>query len=87
VLNEFPRVPINVEIKGRTKKEAVSEYLVNARVLARELRTSKHPDLIVVSFKQQAVDLFHSLGDQTLAITTAANVQKAHQTATRGRRG
>jgi glycerophosphoryl diester phosphodiesterase len=117
VLKEFPRAPINIEIKGRTKKEAISEYLVNARVLARELRTSKHPDLIVVSFKQQAVDLFHSLvpgldtapgvdgaaayllgnvplppgsvamqmpitydlGDQTLAISTAANVQKAHE--------
>jgi glycerophosphoryl diester phosphodiesterase len=117
VLKAFPRVPINVEIKGRTKKEDISEYRVNARVLARDLKGSKHPDLIVVSFKQQAVDLFHSLdpgidtapgvdgaaayllgnvplppgsvamqmpityklGDQTLEITSPANVQKAHQ--------
>jgi glycerophosphoryl diester phosphodiesterase len=61
VLKAFPNVPINVEIKGRTKKEAVSEYLDNARVLARLLRGSHHPDLIVVSFKQAAVDVFHQL--------------------------
>ena len=118
VLTAFPKVPTNIEIKGRTKTEAIGEYLQNARVLAKLLRGSKHPDLIVVSFKQQAVDLFHTLapaiptapgvdgaaaflfgdtplpagsvamqmpityklGDQTLEITSAANVQKAHQT-------
>jgi glycerophosphoryl diester phosphodiesterase len=117
VLKAFPRAPINVEIKGRTKKEDISEYLDNARVLARDLNGTTHPDLIVVSFKQQAVDLFHTLdpdidlapgvdgaaayllgnvplgpgtvamqmpityklGDQTLEITSAPNVQKAHQ--------
>ena len=117
VLKAFPRAPINVEIKGRTKKEDISEYLYNARVLARDLNGTTHPDLIVVSFKQQAVDLFHTLdpdidlapgvdgaaayllgnvplgpgtvamqmpityklGDQTLEITSAPNVQKAHQ--------
>ncbi len=61
VLNAFPHTPINVEIKGRTKQEAVSEYLANADALARLLRTVHRKDLIVVSFKQQAVDRFHSL--------------------------
>jgi glycerophosphoryl diester phosphodiesterase len=74
VLDEFPRIPINVEIKGRTRNEAVSEYLRNARVLARLLRRSHHPDLIVVSFKQQAVDLFHRLAP---AIDTAPGVDGA----------
>jgi len=74
VLDEFPRVPINIEIKGRTKKEAVAEYLYNARVLAKLLGGTKHPDLIVVSFKQQAVDLFHQLAP---AIPTAPGVDGA----------
>ncbi|MCQ9186920.1 hypothetical protein KMT30_49355, partial [Streptomyces sp. IBSBF 2953] len=47
VLKEFPKPPVNIEIKGRTKKEDISEYLVNARVLAKDLKKSKHPDLIV----------------------------------------
>src|SRR6478672_6014841 len=61
VLKAFPHTPINVEIKGRTKQEAVSEYLTNADALARTLRTVHRKDLIVVSFKQQAVDRFHTL--------------------------
>jgi glycerophosphoryl diester phosphodiesterase len=61
VLRAFPRTPINVEIKGRTKAEDVSEYLENARVLAAELNQTTRRDIIVVSFKQQAVDLFHQL--------------------------
>jgi len=61
VLRAFPRTPINIEIKGRTKREDLSEYLANARVLARLLRNSPRRDLIVVSFKQEAVDLFHRL--------------------------
>lgn len=61
VLATFPKVPTNIEIKGRTKAEDIAEYLTNARVLARLLKNTKRRDLIVVSFKQQAVDLFHSL--------------------------
>ncbi len=61
VLKAFPRTPINIEIKGRTKREDLSEYLANARVLARLLENSPRRDLIVVSFKQEAVDLFHRL--------------------------
>ncbi|CAB4927249.1 unannotated protein [freshwater metagenome] len=61
VLKAFPRTPINIEIKGRTTAEGLSEYLTNARALARALRGVKRTDLIVVSFKQPAVELFHTL--------------------------
>lgn len=61
VLRAFPHTPINVEIKGRTKAEAVSEYLTNADALARTLKGVTRKDLIVVSFKQEAVDRFHAL--------------------------
>jgi glycerophosphoryl diester phosphodiesterase len=117
VLRAFPKTPINVEIKGRTKAEALDEYLTNADALARTLRGIKRRDVIVVSFKQEAVDRFHQLlpalpvapgiggvanwllggkspGDgvvafqlpityvlngQTLQITTADNVVRAHR--------
>jgi glycerophosphoryl diester phosphodiesterase len=116
VMKAFPRTRINIEIKGRTKTEAVEEYVRNAEVLAELLRGSSRRDLIVVSFKQQAVDRFHQiapaigvapgvdgaaafllgggspgdgvvafqlpitfeLGDQTLSVTNAENVAKAH---------
>ena len=61
VLRAFPRTPINVEIKGRTKAEAVAEYVRNADVLARLLKPITRRDVIVVSFKQEAVDRFHQL--------------------------
>jgi glycerophosphoryl diester phosphodiesterase len=61
VLRAFPHTPINVEIKGRTKAEALAEYLTNADVLARTLKSTKRRDVIVVSFKQEAVDRFHQL--------------------------
>jgi glycerophosphoryl diester phosphodiesterase len=61
VLRAFPRTPINVEIKGRTPDEADAEYVRNAEVLARLLGTTRRRDLIVVSFKQAAVDRFHEL--------------------------
>ena len=61
VLQAFPRTPINIEIKGRTKEEAPSEYVNNAEVLARELAGVNRDDLIVVSFQQPAVDRFHEL--------------------------
>jgi glycerophosphoryl diester phosphodiesterase len=117
VLRAFPHTPINVEIKGRTKAEALDEYLTNADALARTLKGIKRRDVIVVSFKQEAVDRFHQLvpalpvapgiggaanwllggkspGDgvvafqlpityqlngQTLQITTADNVARAHR--------
>ena len=61
VLREFPHTPINIEIKGRTPDEATSEYIKNAELLARLLKKTHRRDLIVVSFKQQAVDRFHKL--------------------------
>jgi glycerophosphoryl diester phosphodiesterase len=61
VLRAFPKTPINIEIKGRTKAEAVAEYVQNAEVLARLLKASPRRDLIVVSFKQEAVNRFHAL--------------------------
>ena len=61
VMKAFPHTPINVEIKGRTKAEALDEYLTNADALARTLKATTRRDLIVVSFKQEAVDRFHQL--------------------------
>jgi glycerophosphoryl diester phosphodiesterase len=61
VLKAFPRTPINIEIKGRTPDEANEEYVKNAEVLAGLLKGTKRRDLIVVSFRQEAVDRFHEL--------------------------
>jgi glycerophosphoryl diester phosphodiesterase len=61
VLKAFPHTPINVEIKGRTKREDPSEYIANAEVLAKLLKDSPRRDVIVVSFQQKAVDRFHAL--------------------------
>ncbi len=61
VLRAFPRVPINVEIKGRTPDEETAEYVRNAEALARLLKDTRRRDLIVVSFRQEAVDRFHEL--------------------------
>jgi glycerophosphoryl diester phosphodiesterase len=61
VLRAFPRTPINIEIKGRTREEETAEYVYNAEVLGRTLADVKRDDLIVVSFQQPAVDRFHEL--------------------------
>ncbi len=61
VLRAFPRTPVNIEIKGRTPAEADAEYVANAETLAAQLRASPRRDLIVVSFRQAAVDRFHQL--------------------------
>jgi glycerophosphoryl diester phosphodiesterase len=61
VLRAFPKIPINIEVKGRTEEEEPSEYVYNAEVLARELAGVNRDDLIVVSFQQPAVDRFHEL--------------------------
>jgi glycerophosphoryl diester phosphodiesterase len=61
VLKAFPKTPINVEIKGRTKAEKPEEYIQNAEVLAKLLKSSPRRDIIVVSFQQPAVDRFHAL--------------------------
>lgn len=64
VLRAFPRTPINIEIKGRTPAEADAEYVQNAEALAALLGATKRRDLIVVSFRQQAVDHFHALAPE-----------------------
>jgi glycerophosphoryl diester phosphodiesterase len=116
VLRAFPHTPINVEVKGRTKQEETPEYVRNAEALAKMLKGTRPRDLIVTSFRQQAIDRFHALvpsvalapgidgaaawfgggspgegvaafqlpityqlGTQTLAITTAENVARAHR--------
>lgn len=61
VMKAFPNTPINIEIKGRTKTEAEEEYIANADVLAAQLKSTSRRDLVVVSFKQKAVDRFHEL--------------------------
>jgi glycerophosphoryl diester phosphodiesterase len=61
VMAAFPHTPINIEIKGRTKAETDAEYLQNARVLAALLKGTTRKDLVVTSFHQNAVDLFHTL--------------------------
>ena len=61
VMDAFPRTPINVEIKARDKAETTDQYIANAQVLARLLKSTKRRDLIVVSFNQEAVDEFHRL--------------------------
>ena len=61
VMKAFPKTPINVEIKGRTKAEKPAEYIQNAEVLAKLLKNSPRRDIIVVSFQQPAVNRFHEL--------------------------
>jgi glycerophosphoryl diester phosphodiesterase len=61
VLKAFPRTPINIEIKARTPDETTEEYVKNAEVLAGLLQNTKRRNLIVVSFRQEAVDRFHEL--------------------------
>jgi glycerophosphoryl diester phosphodiesterase len=74
VMRAFPDTPINIEIKGRTRAERDGEYVANAEVLARLLRKTRRRDLIVASFRQQAVDRFHELAP---AIGTAPGVDGA----------
>ncbi len=61
VLRAFPRTPINIEVKGRTKDEETPEYVRNAEALAKVLKGTRRRDIIVTSFRQQAIDRFHVL--------------------------
>jgi glycerophosphoryl diester phosphodiesterase len=61
VLRAFPHTPINIEVKGRTKQEETPEYVRNAEALAKVLKGTHRKDLIVTSFRQQAIDRFHAL--------------------------
>ena len=74
VLRAFPRTPITIEVKGRTKQEETPEYVRNAEALAKELQRAGRQDIIVTSFRQQAVDRFHELAP---AIALAPGVDGA----------
>jgi glycerophosphoryl diester phosphodiesterase len=70
VLDAYPHIPINVEIKGGDNAE---KYQV-ADDLAALLRGYPRQDIIVVSFEQSAIDRFHAESPNTpiAAGTTAA---------------
>ena len=72
VLAKFPKVPMNIEIKGRTPAETDDEYNYNATVLGNLLKNVHRTDLVIVSFHQSAVDLFSTIAPQ---IPTAPGVQ------------
>jgi glycerophosphoryl diester phosphodiesterase len=61
VIRAFPHTPINIEVKARTKQEETAEYVRNAEALAKLLKGTHRKDLIVTSFRQQAIDRFHAL--------------------------
>lgn len=60
VLAAFPNVPVNIEIKGKSDLDEAS-FLRNAELVADVLEQNGRTDVIVVSFKQEAVDYFHRL--------------------------
>jgi glycerophosphoryl diester phosphodiesterase len=60
VLRAFPRVPVNIEIKG-TGDADVESFLHNARLLAKLLNKTGRTDIIVTSFNDLAVAEFHRL--------------------------
>ena len=64
VLRAFPRTPLTIEIKARTRQEETAEYVRNATTLAKLLRKVRRRDIIVASFRQQAVDRFHELAPE-----------------------
>jgi glycerophosphoryl diester phosphodiesterase len=61
VLRAFPHTPINIEIKGRDRAETPDQYVRNANALARTLEHVHRRDIVIASFKQEAIDRFHSL--------------------------
>jgi glycerophosphoryl diester phosphodiesterase len=58
VLRAFPKVPMNIEIKGNDD-EAI--FRRTAELLATVLRRAGRTDIVVASFSQKAIDRFHSL--------------------------
>ena len=63
VLQAFPNVPINIEIKG-TSDADVGSFVRTAELLAGVLRGSGRRDLIVVSFNDLAVQRLHGLAPE-----------------------
>jgi glycerophosphoryl diester phosphodiesterase len=60
VLRAFPRIPMNIEIKGRDGEDD-AVYRRTAELLASVLKRSGRRDFIVASFEQPAIDRFHEL--------------------------
>jgi glycerophosphoryl diester phosphodiesterase len=63
VLQAFPDVPINIEIKGNSDLD-VASFLRNAELLAQALNQAGRADIIVASFNDLAVARFHQLAPQ-----------------------
>ncbi len=73
VMAAFPKVPLNVEIKGRSDQDP-SSFMRNAELLAGLLKNQPRRDIIVVSFYQPAVDSFHAqVPDMPLAPGVTGN--------------
>ena len=60
VLRAFPKIPMNIEIKGRDGNDD-AVYRRTAELLAAVLKRSGRRDIIVASFEQPAIDRFHEL--------------------------
>ena len=58
VLRAFPRVPMNIEIKGNDDEEI---FRRTAELLAATLKRVGRTDIVVASFSQKAIDRFHEL--------------------------
>jgi glycerophosphoryl diester phosphodiesterase len=63
VLQAFPDVPINIEIKGNSDLD-VASFLRNAELLAQALNQAGRTDIIVASINDLAVARFHQLAPQ-----------------------
>ena len=63
-MKEYPDVPINIEIKGRSDAD-VASYMHNAEVLAAYLnRARRTRGIVVASFNDAALAHFHELAPQ-----------------------
>lgn len=63
VFKAFPGTPINIEIKGTTDAD-VPSFLRTGSLLAKFLNKSGRTDVIVASFKDEAVHAFHAQAPQ-----------------------
>jgi glycerophosphoryl diester phosphodiesterase len=63
VFDVFPETPMIIEIKG-TADDDLDSYLRTGRLLAEFLNTSGRPDIIVASFKDDAISDFHDHAPQ-----------------------
>ena len=63
VFRRFPKIPINIEIKGNADTDQAS-FNRNADLLAALMNRTRRRNVIVVSFNQAAVDRFHSQAPQ-----------------------